>query len=133
MYVFIYVFPAQADTDVDGRQTVSGDFWRSLQEQNKPPVGFRGKPLSPVCSRRFPQKTGARPRTQALGRRDNMVGNPHRAQISEFELFELKFINWSFSSFILVEIRQTVPCRAIRGKSSDSRQQYLSPQYSPPS
>ena len=31
----------------------------------------------------------------------------------------------------LMEIIQTVPCRAIRGKSSDSRQQYLSQQYPP--
>ena len=54
----------------------------------------------------------------------------------------LKFLNSSFSSsnfsirafraYPLIEIRQTVPCRAIRGKSSDSRQQYLSQQYPPP-
>ena len=37
----------------------------------------------------------ARPR---LGRGDDAVGNPHRAQISQFELFELKFLNSSFSS-----------------------------------
>ena len=56
-------------------------------------------------------------------------------------LVELKFINLSFSSsnvsirvfraYPLIEIRQTVPCRAIRGNSSDSWQQYLSQQYSP--
>ena len=31
------------------------------------------------------------------------VGSPHRAQLSHFELFEL----------ILIEVRQTVPCRPI--------------------
>ena len=38
----------------------------------------------------------------------------------------------SFRAYSLVDIRQTVPCRAMRGKSSDSRQQYLSQQYHPP-
>ena len=33
-----------------------------------------------------------------LGRGDDTVGNPHRAQIYQFELFELKFFNSSFSS-----------------------------------
>ena len=60
-------------------------------------------------------------------------------------LIELTFLNSSFSSSNLsirafrafracplVEIRQTAPCRAIRSKSSDSRQQYLSQQYPPP-
>ena len=67
-----------------------------------------------------------------LGRGDGTVGN----------LIELKFLNSSFSTSNLsiravrarplIEARQTVPCRAIRGKSSDSRQQYLSQQYHPP-
>ena len=55
-------------------------------------------------------------------------------------LIELKFITLSFSrsnlsirAYPLVAIGQTVPCRAIRGKSSDSRQQYLNQQYPPPS
>ena len=57
-------------------------------------------------------------------------------------LIDVKFLNSSFSSsFFLIqafracplgEIRQTVPCRAVRGKSSDSRQQFLSQQYPPP-
>ena len=57
-------------------------------------------------------------------------------------LIELKSLNSSLSSsnfsirafraYPLIEIRQTAPCRAIRGKSSDSRQQYLSQQYPPP-
>ena len=57
-------------------------------------------------------------------------------------LIELKLINSSFSSSNfsirafrdcpLIEIRQAVPCRAIRGKSSNSRQQYPSQQYPPP-
>ena len=56
-------------------------------------------------------------------------------------LIELRFLNSSFSSSNfsirafracpLFEIRQTFPCRAIRGKSSDSRQQYLSQQNPP--
>ena len=33
-----------------------------------------------------------------VGRGDDTVGNPQRAQISQFELFELKFLNSSFSS-----------------------------------
>ena len=37
-----------------------------------------------------------------------------------------------FRAYPLIEIRQAVPCRAIRGKSSDSRRQYLSQQYPPP-
>ena len=36
---------------------------------------------------------------------NDTVGNPHRAQISQFELFEL----------ILLLKLETVPCRAIRG------------------
>ena len=76
-----------------------------------------------------------------IGRGDDTVGNPHRAQNYQFEFLELKFINLSFSSsnllirafraYPLIEIRPTVPCRAIRGNSSDSRQQYLSQQYPP--
>ena len=69
-----------------------------------------------------------------FGRGDDTVGNPRRAfQLKLFELFEL--INSSFSSSHLsirtfraqipqfefvrayppIEVRQTVPCRAIRG------------------
>ena len=57
-------------------------------------------------------------------------------------LVELKSLNSSFGSSNfsirafracpLVELRQTVPFRAIRGMSSDSRQQYLGQQYHPP-
>ena len=67
-----------------------------------------------------------------FGRGDDTVGN----------LIELKFLNASFSSsgcsnrafraYPLVEIRQTAPCRSIRGNSSDSSRQYLSQQYPPP-
>ena len=56
-------------------------------------------------------------------------------------LIELKFLHSSFSSsnlsirafraYPLAESRQTVPCSAIRGKSSDSRQPYLSQEYHP--
>ena len=38
----------------------------------------------------------------------------------------------AFRAYPLIEIKQTAPCRAFRGKSSDSRQQYLSQQYPPP-
>ena len=38
----------------------------------------------------------------------------------------------AFRVYPLVEIRQTVPCRAIRGKSSDSRRRYLNQQHPPP-
>ena len=37
-----------------------------------------------------------------------------------------------FRAYPFIETRPTVPCRAIRGKSSDSRQRYLSQQYPPP-
>ena len=57
-------------------------------------------------------------------------------------LVELKFLDSSFSgsnfsirvvrAYPFIEIRLTVPCRAIRGKSIDSSQQYLSQQYPPP-
>ena len=33
-----------------------------------------------------------------IGRGDDTGQNPHRAQISQFEVFELKFLNSSFSS-----------------------------------
>ena len=33
-----------------------------------------------------------------VGRGDDKVGNPHRAQIYQFELFELKYFNSIFSS-----------------------------------
>ena len=38
----------------------------------------------------------------------------------------------AFRACPLTETRQTAPCRAIRGKSSGSRQQYLSQEYPPP-
>ena len=52
-----------------------------------------------------------------IGRGDDTVGNPHGAQVSKFELFEL---------ILIIEIRQTAACRGIQ------RQQYLSQQYPPP-
>ena len=41
-----------------------------------------------------------------FGRGDDTVGNPHRAQISQFELFELT---------LLLKLDTGAPCRAIRG------------------
>ena len=54
----------------------------------------------------------------------------------ELKLFNSRFSSSNFSirvfrAYPLIDIRQTVPCRAIRGRSSDSRQQYLSQQYPP--
>ena len=46
-------------------------------------------------------------RKGCLGREDDTVGNPHRAQISQFEIFEL----------IRLLKLDTVPRRAIRGNS----------------
>ena len=42
-----------------------------------------------------------------FGRGDDEVGNPYRAQIFQFELFEVNFLNSSFSSLSnpVVEIR----------------------------
>ena len=61
---------------------------------------------------------------------------PEGGMIRLETLIELKSLNSSFSSsncsirvvraYPLVELRQTAPCRAFRGKSSDSRQQHLS-------
>ena len=71
---------------------------------------------------RFPWST-------RVERGDDTVGNPHRAQISQFNLFELKsiyiyiyiyvykYIIRAFRVYPLMEIRQKVPCRAIRGNS----------------
>ena len=50
-----------------------------------------------------------------VGSGDDTIGNPRRAQISQFELFELIFLLKLDSSL-----------------SSDSRQQHLSQQYPPP-
>ena len=58
---------------------------------------------------------------------DDTVGKPHRAQISQFELFELRFINSSFSR--LSSYRNW----ANGSLSSDSRQQCLSQWHPPPS
>ena len=49
--------------------------------------------------------------TLCVGRGDDTVGKPHRAQISQFELFELILVLKLDKQFL----------------SSNSRQQYLSP------
>ena len=43
-----------------------------------------------------------------LGRGDDTVGNPHRAHFCSIR---------DVRAYLLTEIRQTVPCRAIRGNS----------------
>ena len=59
-------------------------------------------------------------------RGEDTVGDPRRGRTSPSELFELKLFNSSLSSnfsirafraYPLVEIGQTVPCRAIRGNN----------------
>ena len=59
-----------------------------------------------------------------FGRGDDTVGNPHRAQIYQFELVELKLSNLSFFGFVLVlkldkqfPVEQFEASRAIRGSS----------------
>ena len=53
-----------------------------------------------------------------IGRGDDTVGNPHRAQICQFDVFELMFLSMrAFRVYPLVETRHTAPCRAIRGSS----------------
>ena len=64
-----------------------------------------------------------------IGRGDDPVGNPHRAQTYKFELLEVKFINPSFSS--LSSYRNQTRSSLSR-KSSGSRQQYLSQQHPAP-
>ena len=59
----------------------------------------------PLYVRVFMFTRGAAP---GVGRGDDTVGNPHRAQ---------NFSIRTFRAYPLVEIRQTVPCRAIRGDS----------------
>ena len=50
----------------------------------------------------------SKPRWPLLGRGEDTVGHPHRAQIVQFELFEL---------FDRIEIRQTILYRTIRANS----------------
>ena len=61
-----------------------------------------------------------------LGRQVDTVGNPDRVHICQFEIFELKFANSSFSSL------SSYWNSTNSSLSSNSRQQYLSQQYPPP-
>ena len=61
-----------------------------------------------------------------FGRGDDTVGDPHRAQISQFELFEL------FELILSLKLNRRFPVEQIRGRSSDSSRQHLSQQYPPP-
>ena len=58
-------------------------FWRSL--------GIRGGTWAGAWARglSFPPLSGGPTVPSGIGRGDDTVGNPHRAQISQFELFEL--------------------------------------------
>ena len=60
---------------------------------------------------------------RVLVRGEDMVGSPHRARIAQFELFEVNFVNSSFS------ILSSYLNSAIGSLSSDSRQRYLSQQH----
>ena len=53
----------------------------------------------------------------------NLSIRAFRAQTSQFELFEF---------ILFLKLDRPAPRRAIRGKSSDSRRQYLCQQYPPP-
>ena len=71
-----------------------------------------------------PTLRGPRPRGAGARKGDDAVGNPRRAQFSQFELFELKFISYSCLSFILllkldkrIPIERFEASRAIRGSS----------------
>ena len=78
------------------------------------------------CSWPSPDASAPMARPWAEGGEDT-VGNPLRAKSSQFEFFELRFINSSFSS-LASYWNQT------NGSlSSNSRQQYLSQQHPPPS
>ena len=68
------------------------------------------------------QKGGAL--SPLLGRGDDTVGNPHRIQIYQFELFELVLLLLKLDKQFPVE--QFEASRAIRGSS------YLSQRYTPP-
>ena len=60
------------------------------------------------------------------------IFDPERGMILLETFIELKFLNVFFRAYPFIAIRQTAPYQAIRGTSSDSRQQYLSQQYPPP-
>ena len=67
---------------------------------------------TPTNKQTPPARRGEHPRGQTiLGRGDDAVGNPHRAQFSQFEFVEL---------FALIEFRQTILCRAVRANSISS-------------
>ena len=53
----------------------------------------------------------------SFGRGDDTVGNPHRAQNSIRVVRALNFSIGAFRACPPAEIRQTAPCRAIRGNS----------------
>ena len=61
-----------------------------------------------------------------LGRGDDTVGNPHRARICNSSCSNSTVSVRLVRAYPLTEIRQSVPCRAMRGESNLS-QQYPSP------
>ena len=53
-------------------------------------AGLDGRRLSDAAGRSILARN--------VGRSDDTVGNPHRAQVYQFELFELEFLTSNFSS-----------------------------------
>ena len=84
----------------------------SLRAKPSPASANRAGRPSPERKRR-PSRSLARARTN-VGRGGDTIGSPHRAQISQFELFELilllKFDKW-------FPVEQFEASRAIRGSS----------------
>ena len=66
---------------------------------------------------------------------DDTVGNPHRAQISSFELFELKIINASLSSLLpsyLNQANSSLSSKSRRFEAAVSQSAVPSPTLRPP-
>ena len=104
-YIHVYGYAlSERQMEVD----VGGASWLSAGVRSMPSVSLCRHLILDnrvVSSRGFPgEKQSERQMTRSLGkstyfgRGDDTVGNPHRPQIVEFELFELKRINSSFSS-----------------------------------
>ena len=131
MYIYIYIYismlgarglrrgrvPPSSLSAYFGHTSSCADFRRS----SVPPWSRRpartneilGKPKEDLSN----PKPGHIRDGREFGRGDDTVGNPHRAQISRFGLFELKFLNSSFRACPPIEIKQTILCRAIRADS----------------
>ena len=63
-----------------------------------PPFEMTPESNNLCCSKSSQSTQMARSSRHSSDGGHETVGNPHRAQISQFEFFELKFLNSSFSS-----------------------------------